>query len=193
MIYSKCVKGLVVGSGVVFVMFLGCAKVNIVSKDPIKVDVTMRLDIYQHVSNDVNSIEDLISGPSSAKEAPVKTSLVFLGVQTAYAENEEDFPADILRAIESRRERRDHLTAMESQGVIGENSSGLVELRGSGGGLASDIVSRENSDRQKINAYVAKKNGASVDETAKISAQRIQNDAPQGTPIETAPGVWTTK
>lgn len=190
------IKALALKMSLVLFVFLGCARVSIDSKQPIKVDVTMRLDIYQHVNKDVDSIENLISGPNSGKtkDAALKTSYVIFGVETAYAQDEGGYPADVMQAIESRKARRDKLTALEAQGAIGENFNGLVELKGQNGGdSAASIVSEENSDRQKIYSFVANKNGASYEETAKIAARRIQNDAPAGTPVETVAGSWSVK
>ncbi len=192
---SMSTKGLVVKLSLVLFVFLGCARVSIDSKEPIKVDVTMRLDIYQHVNKDVDSIENLISGTASEepKEAALKTSFFLLGVQAAYAEDAVDYPADVMQAIESRKDRRDKLTVLEAEGVIGENFNGLVELKGRGGDIVLSIVSEENRDRRKIYEFVAKKNGVSYEETARISARRIQGDAPTGTPVESAAGVWSVK
>ena len=189
-------KGLALKLSLVMFVFLGCARVSIDSKQPIKVDVTMRLDIYQHVNKDVDSIENLINSPASvkSKDAALKTSFVILGVESAYAEDQEgNFPPDVQQAIDSRKNRRDTLAALEAQGVIGEKFNGLVELKGSGGDSAASLVAEENADRKKIYEFVAKKNGASFDETSKIWARRIQGHAPSGTPIETEPGVWSTK
>lgn len=182
-------------SAVALLFLLGCARVNIESKKPIKLDVTMRLDIYQHVAKDVTAIEDLISAPKPENAAVLpKTSLLFLGVEEAFAEEEGGYPADVKVAIDARKARRNILVSLESQGVIGENIRGLVEVKDtSSGGEASELVRDENSDRKKIYAYVASKNGVSEEETAKMFAQRIQTDAPQGTPVEQVNGSWVTK
>jgi uncharacterized protein YdbL (DUF1318 family) len=188
-------KGLLIKLSLAMFVFLGCARLSIDSKQPIKLDVTMRLDIYQHVSKDVDSIENLISGSASENPpaVPLKTSLFSIGVETAYAQEDSVFPPDVMQAIESRKERRDKLVALEAQGVIGEDFNGLVALKGAGGDVAASVVSEENNDRKKIYGYVAEKNGAGYQETARISARRIQSDAPSGTPVETAAGVWSTK
>ena len=149
-----------------------------------------------HVNKDVDSIESLISGPAAEKPkaAALKTSFVVLGVESAYAEDQDgNFPADVQQAIDSRKNRREALLALEAQGVLGEDYNGLVDLKGSTGDSAASLAGEENSDRKIIYEYVAKKNGASFDETSKIWARRIQGRAPSGTPIETAPGVWSIR
>ena len=182
---------------VIFVFFLmGCARVSIESKKPIKVDVTMRLDIYQHVTQDVNAIEDMISSPKQKKGAASnKSSFLRFGVDEAYAQEESDYSPEVKKAIERRKTRRENLMPWQAKGVIGENSQGLVEIRdtASGGYEAVTLVETENKDRMTIYQYVAQRNGASLGETAKIFAKRIQEDAPSGTPIQSSDGQWKTK
>lgn len=50
---------------VALVLILGCARVSVQApKDPIKVDISMRLDIYQHIKNDIDDIESIVTGSS---------------------------------------------------------------------------------------------------------------------------------
>ncbi|MDD5729736.1 MAG: hypothetical protein PHN57_01210, partial [Candidatus Omnitrophica bacterium] len=45
------------------ILVLGCARVRVEApKEPIKVDISMRLDIYQHVTKDINDIENIVTG-----------------------------------------------------------------------------------------------------------------------------------
>ncbi len=180
--------------GLAFFVLLGCARVSIDTKKPIQVDVKMRVDIYQHVAQDVASIEDMISSEPKAK-GPEQVSLFLLGVKEAWAQEEADYPENVRLAIERRKERRSELVSWEAKGVIGENMRGQVELvKGAAAdNNASGLVEQENKDRSVIYAYVARKNNASVDETAAIFAKRIQADAPSGTPIQSSGGEWTTK
>jgi uncharacterized protein len=177
-------------------IFLGCARVSIDSKQPIKLDVTMRLDIYQHVNRDVDSIENMITGQktsSTPKEASLKTSYVIFKEAAAYAEEGGSYPQEVMQAIESRKARRDTLVSLEAKGIVGENANGLVEVKASGDDSAGPLVAQENSDRKLIYTFISKKNSASFDETARIYARRIQSDAPSGTPVETQPGSWSVK
>ncbi|MFA5315668.1 MAG: DUF1318 domain-containing protein [Candidatus Omnitrophota bacterium] len=180
--------------GLTFFVLLGCARVSIDTKKPIQVDVKMRVDIYQHVAQDVASIEDMISSEPKAKGAE-QVSLFLLGVKEAWAQVETDYPQDVRAAIERRKARRSELISWEAKGVIGENMRGQVELvnRAAADNSVAGLVEQENRDRSTIYAYVAGKNNASVDETARISAKRIQEDAPSGTPIQSPGGEWTTK
>ncbi len=180
--------------GIIFtVLFvaLGCARVQVVApKDPIKVDIAMRLDVYQHVEKDINTIEDIVSGKKSGGK-PQSMLNYFVGV--AYAE--EGLSAEVEGAAMSRKARYQDLASAESSGHIGENRSGFVELRAAGTGDASldSLVSAENSDRMIIYNSIAGKNGATLDEVQKLYAKKLQSGAPSGTPIESASGEWMTK
>ncbi len=175
----------------------GCARVSIDSKDPIKLDISMRVDVYQHVARDVDSIEDMIAGPREEQEAeaPQKTSLLDLIVPAAYAGELSDFPDEVVVAIERRKERRVRIVLLESQGYIGENERGLVDIfdKASLDPGRVTMIEEENKDRLVIFEYVAEKNGASVEETGRVFADRIQKDAVAGTPIEESPGEWVVK
>ena len=131
--------------GVFAVLFLvlGCARVQVVApKDPIKVDIAMRLDVYQHVEKDINTIENIVSGNTPAGKLQ---SMLDHFVGTAYAE--ECLPAEVEEAAMRRKARYQDLTSAESSGRIGENKSGFVELRAADTSDAplNGFVSAENS------------------------------------------------
>ena len=68
---------------------LGCARVRVEApKEPIKVDISMRLDIYQHVEKDIDAIENIVSGPPGEQKAADKGKQSFLSyfLETAFAE-----------------------------------------------------------------------------------------------------------
>jgi len=177
----------------VLLLLMGCARVRFESKDPIKVDVTMRLDIYQHVAKDVAAIEDLVSSGSEKKGGSVSPkSLSWLGIAEVYAQDdlEGSYPSDVQSAIERRKARRQELLALESEGAVGETASGYVVVKK---GNAASLVEEENRDRRMIYQYVASKNQASVDNTGRVFAKRIHEDAPLGTPLESPDGQWAIK
>lgn len=179
-------------------LLMGCARVSVESKEPIRLDVTMRLDIYQHVTQDVQNIEDMISvSPQQAVRAR-KTSWLSFGVQEAWAQEEAGYPSEVKEAIERRKARRNELISWQSKGVLGENASGVVVARTeSASNDTTALAQEENQDRAIIYRYVAQKNQASFEETARVFAKRIQADAPVGTPIEISDGAgglkWGTK
>lgn len=183
------------GARIVLVLFLlmGCARVRFESKDPIKVDVTMRLDIYQHVAKDVAAIEDLVASGTEKKDVKaLSKGLSWFGVAEVYAQDdlEGSYPSDVQTAIERRKERRQELFALESEGAIGETASGYVVVKK---GDALSLVEEENKDRRMIYQYVASKNQASIDSTGRVFAKRIHEDAPLGTPLESSDGQWSIK
>jgi len=171
------------------IVLLGCARANMVApKDAIKLDVSMRLDVYQHVAKDVDSIENQVSGSPKTTVSQNHQSLLEYFTTNAYAQ--EDLGAGVQAAVSNRKNRRPDLKAMEAKGVIGENASGLVEARS--GPTGQDLVQAENNDRMVIYKAVAEKNGSSLSDVQQMFAKRHQADAPSGTPIE-GPSGWSVK
>ena len=172
---------------------LGCAKVQVEApKEPIKVDISMRLDVYQHVEKDIDAIEGIVSGAPEKPQSKLQNALFAFLVRDAHA---GDLSPEVEQAALRRRDRKDALVSWQSQGVIGENNAGLVEVRDASRADASvgTLVSAENSDRMVIYQGVAEKNGTTVTDVQKIYAQRLQEDAPAGTPVQADDGSWTTK
>ncbi|MFA5996751.1 MAG: DUF1318 domain-containing protein [Candidatus Paceibacterota bacterium] len=181
------VRKLVVIFAVIFIA-IGCAKVQVVApKDPIKVDIAMRLDVYQHVEKDIDLIENIVSGKKMTGQ-PQSMLNYFVG--TAYAE--DALPAEVEGAAMRRKARYQELVAAESSGRIGENNAGLVEPRAGEASLSS-LISAENSDRIIIYRSIAAKNGATLEAVQKLYAEKLQSSAPAGTPVQAESGVWVTK
>jgi uncharacterized protein len=173
---------------------LGCARVSVGgAKEPIKVDIAMRLDIYQHLEKDIDAIENIVSGSKVNKSAADKHSFLGLFVGDAYAQ--EDLSPEVEQAALKRRDRLEELSSLEIKGVIGENKKGLVEIRNaqSADSTVNQIVAAENTDRGIIYQAIASKNGTSVEEVQGLYAQRLQTSAPSGTPVETLDGAWQIK
>ena len=174
----------------VLFMTVGCVSIQVKPpKDPIKVDLTMRLDVYQHVEKDINAIEDMVSGP----DKPVgKQSWLPSLVNEAYAE--DGFGPDVEEAAAGRKARKAQVMSLLAKGAIGENSRGMLEpgLQGKSDPAAAEVIKAENKDRAIIYRAIARKNGTSYEEVAEMYSKRLQNDAPSGAPIETPSG-WQTK
>ena len=169
----------------VVILALGCARVSVQgSKEPIKVDISMRLDIYQHVQKDIDSIEDIVAGEKQDVKIDDEQSSLNLFIGSAYAQ--EELSEDIEQAALRRKNRLSKLRGLEGKGVIGENKLGLVELRGAVQDEAAvkELIRAENKDRMIIYKALAEKNDTSVESIQKVYAQRLQNDAPMGTPVE---------
>jgi uncharacterized protein YdbL (DUF1318 family) len=164
------------------ILILGCARVSVQApKDPIKVDISMRLDIYQHIKNDIDDIESLVTGSSEKTKGQGSHNFLNILVTEAYAD--QGLSPVVEEAALRRRDRYSKLMALQMKGTIGENKSGLVEIRLADSSL-KDLVNAENNDRMVIYQAVAQKNGSSVQEVQKLYAQRLQSDAVAGTPIE---------
>lgn len=180
------------------VFTFGCASVEVKApKDPIKVDVSMRLDVYQHVAKDVDEIENMISGPGTTTASGLHSFLPF-ATETAYAE--EGMGPDVDEAVSARKSRYNEIVRLESSGVIGENRMGLLEVRvpGKADENTLAVITAENRDRMTIYRGIAQKNGTNVKDVQKVYAKRLQKDAPPGCPIEsvdevTARAVWSVK
>ena len=164
----------------------GCARVEVQApKDPIKMDISMRLDVYQHVAKDIDDIENIVSGKTPAQHAFAS----FL-VQTAYA---GDLDPSVEEAALRRRDRKAQVEALLSQGVLGEDNRGLLAVRGAVDAAAEQTVAAENTDRTLIYGALAKKNGTSVGEIQKVYSERLHGNAPVGAPIQSPDGAWTVK
>lgn len=181
------------------ILALGCARLSVQgSKEPIKVDITMRLDVYQHVEKDIDAIEGLVTGEKDKAKPADKQSLLNRLVPSAYAQ--EGLSPEVEQAALRRKARVDELHALEARGVVGENKSGLVEARdmAQATGAVSQLINAENNDRMLIYNAVAVKNNTSVGDVQKLFAKRLQGRAPSGAPIEVlnaGSGVyeWTSK
>ena len=178
--------GLILLAGVLLIV--GCATLKVQApKEPIKVDITMRLDVYQHVQKDIDTIESLVTG---APKTPEKQSLLNYFTGTAYA---QELSPEVEQAALRRRDRRGELNALEQAGTVGETFLGLVAVKNPGAGSAEQLVRDENNDRMVIYKAIAEKNGTSVEDVQKLYAERLQQDAPSGTPIEAGSGNWQVK
>lgn len=168
-----------------FIFIFGCAKLSVQGSNvPIKVDISMRLDIYQHVEKDINSIEDIVSGAKDKKKTGDLQSFFNLIVTSAFAQ--EGLNPEVEQAALRRKDRIDKLYGFESDGIIGENKMGQVEVRDPSRAVGSvkEIIDGENNDRLVIYKSIAAKNSTSVEEVQKLYAKRLRNDAPSGTPVE---------
>jgi len=165
----------------------GCARVNVGgSKEPIKLDIAMRLDIYQHVQKDIDSIENIVAGDKTTLEKKSGNhSLLNCLVSSAYAQ--ESLSPEVEQAALRRKDRRDVLSSWEAKAVVGENKAGLVEVRDPrlADGSVDGLVKAENVDRMLIYRSLAGKYGETLEQIQKVYAEKLANQAPSGTPVET--------
>ena len=167
------------------IVVAGCARVLVhAPKEPIRVDISMRLDIYQHIEKDIDEIENIVSGSSEKPQSKASPNILNFFVKEAYAD--EGLSPQVEQAALRRRDRRSQLFSWEEKGVVGENKVGLAEVRilDQVNDATQKLIEAENSDRMLIYQAVAVKNGTSVEEVQKLYAKRLHADSPSGTPIE---------
>jgi uncharacterized protein YdbL (DUF1318 family) len=178
----------------ILILFLtltfGCARVDVGGTEkPIKVDVTMRVDVYQHVVKEIDGIEDMVRSEEPAKtEEP--QSFLNLFCSSAWA---ADFSPQVQEAVSGRKARLSRINQLLSQGVIGENNQGVLTIRKSADSETENLVSAENIDRETIYQDLALRNNASIDEIRIIYAEKMQVLAPAGSSIQDASGNWKIK
>ena len=168
---------------------MGCASLQVKApKDPIKMDITMRVDVYQHIEKDIDAIESIVTGDEKARAK--ETSFMDALMSTAYADTGLD--PEVEKAALRRNDRYSQVVALLKSGAVGENGQGLLDIRKPGEADAS-FVNAENNDRMIIYSLVAKKNGVSVGDIQKIYAEKLQSQAPQGAWIEVPGSGWQQK
>ncbi len=151
------------------VVLFGCARVSVETKKPIKVDINMRLDVYQHVVKEAESIEDQIYGDDEAEMNSI------WGISAAYA-------ADSLsEAIERRKQRAVKIENYFKKGYIGENRNGYLKLLKSDTPYqVKEVIAQENKDRKIIYQSTADKNNAQLSAVEKIFFKDHYQRAPAG-------------
>lgn len=101
--------------------------------------------------------------------------------------------AQDLGAVRARMEQRlSQIDTLKSQGAIGENNQGFLEVRAASGD-ASTVVSSENSDRSAVYAALAQKTGASADAVGKARARQIAANSAPGVWVQRESGEWYKK
>jgi uncharacterized protein YdbL (DUF1318 family) len=135
----------------------------------------MRVDVYQHVVKDVESIEDEIFGNTSQQF----NSLLLQNVYAA------DYTDEVRLAIEQRKVRMPALEGYLEKGYIGENRhADLQVLEGRAPQELNDqlqkLVAEENRDRATIYQAVAQEREAQLSEVRKILFKDHYNRARAG-------------
>ena len=112
-------------------------------------------------------------------------SVLTLGVITTRAED--------MNAVKARMSQRlGKIDELKSQGAIGENNRGFVELRG-GTPAAGDVVASENKDREAVYAVIAQQNGSSPEAVGRARAKQIAAGSAAGVWVQKDNGEWAKK
>ncbi len=176
-------KRVIIFISMIFVVALGCAKVQVAgSKEPIKLDISMRLDVYQHVAKDIDAIENIVSGGQNKKADKTSYLMNYL-VKEAYAQ--EALSPEVEQAALRRKDRLAEINQYLSSSVIGENKIGLLEIKQKDkSGTVLQLVEKENADRELIYKAISQKNSTPIEEVQKLYAKKLQENAPGGSLIE---------
>lgn len=170
---------------IISVVFAGCARVRVEApKEAIKLDISMRLDIYQHVAKDIDAIEDIVSGSGQKTPSNKQGSMLDILVPDAYAQ--EGLSVEVEQAALNRKARRPEVISLEAKGAVGENRSGLLEVRNPEvvDESAKSLIDVENKDRMVIYRAISDKNNISMEEVQKLYAKKLQDNADSGVQIE---------
>lgn len=149
-----------------FITLVGCTggpTINIGTKqplkvDPVKVDLNMRVDVYQHA------------------DATVQKRVV-----ASQAAGSEDAQTRL-------RNRMGEVQVLKNNRLVGESHQGLLEVRsqppGEFGEYVQRIVEAENKDRAAMVQELAQKKNLSVQEVERQQAELARNKAFNGEWIE---------
>jgi uncharacterized protein YdbL (DUF1318 family) len=149
-----------------FVVLAGCANgptINLDTKkplkvDPVKVDLNMRVDVYQHP--DAN-VQKRVTGAQPVDGGDAQTRL---------------------------RNRMGEVQALKNNRIVGESSKGLLEIRnkppGEFGEYVQRLVDAENKDRMAMMQDIVQKKNLAVEEVQRQQAELARNKAFSGEWIE---------
>jgi uncharacterized protein YdbL (DUF1318 family) len=149
---------------VLAVALAGCAPtVNIATPEPIKVDIGVKLDVYQ-------------------KTAPQKA-------------NDEQ---SSLKIAQNRRERSGEIQQLKNDRVVGENSSGYLDLRRKPDdpaylAYAQSVITAENADRSFLYLANAQAQNKPLEAIEQEYAQLWRDRAFTGEWVQKENGIWIQK
>lgn len=157
---KKAIVSLMIG------LVAGCSggpTINIATKqplkvDPLKVDLNMRVDVYQHADN---TVQKKAANTQPAAGEDVQTRL---------------------------RNRMGEIQVLKNNRLVGESRRGLLEIRTQPPGEFGDYVQRtveaENNDRLAMMQEIAQKKNLGLEEVQRQQAELIRNKAFNGEWIE---------
>ncbi len=157
-----------------------------------KIDAHIVIDI-RRIEDDMRDIEDMVEGGETKSEGrkssnrggarlieSSKRSLLasFFSLSAAEAAEAGNPSDEMVRAVESRKKRLPELRKYKSEGCVGENNQGLLELRRTEKTRSVpayrkkvvDLVKAENKDREIIYKEYLKKKGLPPEAIARVKA-----------------------
>lgn len=151
-------------SASIVIALTGCAlpPVKLSTPEPVKVDINVRLDVYQHGQKDK---ADTSESPNTAATA-------------------NDSPSIEVR----RRNRMGDIQLFKNSRIIGENRNGLLDILtpppGEYGEYIRSVVDAENEDRLELMKQLASQQGISIEAIQSDRAKLCRSQAFQGEWIE---------
>ena len=161
------------------------------------------IDEEQPAADDGSAVQEQTQEPDAK---PVDRSGLFetlLGIQPALAADEVAAPEvtnpAIRKIIDSRAARVGKINSYKSNGVIGENSEALVEIRNLDAvdlrsrAEVQRLVKEENADRQRLFGEIAAAKNVDRSQLPRIRetyAKTLRANARPGDWIQTADGAW---
>jgi uncharacterized protein len=119
--------------------------------------------------------------------------LFLLGTALAISGAVQPARAQDLGSVKARMSQRlSQVDTLKSNGAVGENNRGLLEVR-RGGGDAASVVSAENADRETVYAALAKQTGSSADQVGRARAKQIAAASAAGVWLQREDGGWYKK
>lgn len=191
----------------VLVLGAACITVNVIFPEAAIKDLSKQIE--EQVRKEAAAKAAEPKPPEPPADAPKQSSSLldsFLGVSSAYAQDvaapEVSSPA-IRKIIESRASRLASLNAFKTQGAVGENNQGLLEVRSLD--ALSDLKARaelqrlvraENADREELYKAIAAAKGVDASQISKIRetyAATLRDNAKPGEWIQKPDGAWAKK
>ena len=124
--------------------------------------------------------------------------VLLLPIRQSFAEskyNIKEMTPEVQTALDNRKSRFEKLSALKTQGVIGENNRGYIEALDATDAQAKTLADQENQDRRLIYQTIEKQNNLTnaMDAIEKAFAETQRERANSGEKIQNPDGSWTTK
>ena len=122
-------------------------------------------------------------------KSKVLLGIISLGLSCVFLFSAMAFGQDIKARFKARLPI---IQELKAAGIIGENSAGYLEFRGSTK-KNEDVVNAENSDRRKVYTKISKQTGTTTEVVGKRRALKIAEIAKPGDWLQNESGQWYRK
>ena len=119
----------------------------------------------------------------------VLMGIISLALSSGFIFSAMAFGQDIKARIKARQPI---ILELKAAGIIGENSAGYLEFRGSKK-KNEDVVKAENNDRRKVYSAIGKKTGTTAEVVGQRRAFKIAELAKPGDWLQDKSGKWYKK